>query len=98
MGDRFRCRCSAEQHGDARIESEQQARKVEKLHLVSPIDGIVHKQVVNVGEWADPQSREGALIVVKNDPVYVEVRSVEARQVAMLKPAQKLQVRYPELP
>jgi len=87
-----------EERQQAGIKAEQQARKVDRLHIKSPIDGIVQRVVVNVGEWADPQSREGAITVVKNDPVFVEVREVDARQVAMLKMGQKLKVRYPELP
>jgi multidrug efflux pump subunit AcrA (membrane-fusion protein) len=83
---------------EAKIKADQQQRKVERLHLSSPIDGIIQRIVVNVGEWADPQSREGSVIVVKNDPVYVEVREVPARQVAMLQMGQKLKVRYPDQP
>lgn len=83
-----------EDQQEAKIKVEQQAQKVKKLSLASPIDGIVEKLVVNVGEWADPQSRDGAAVVVTNDPLYLEIRDLTSSQVAQLKLGQKLQVRY----
>ncbi|MBC8108588.1 MAG: HlyD family efflux transporter periplasmic adaptor subunit [Anaerolineae bacterium] len=83
-----------EDQQEARIKMEQQAQKVKRLSLASPIDGIVEKLVVNVGEWADPQSRDGAAVVVTNDPLFLEVRELKSSQVAQLKVGQKVQVRY----
>jgi multidrug efflux pump subunit AcrA (membrane-fusion protein) len=83
-----------EDQQEAKIKAEQAAHKVKKLSLASPIDGIVEHIVTNVGEWADPQSRDGAVVVVKNDPLFLEVRELKSSQAAQLKMGQKLQVRY----
>ncbi|MCS7034367.1 MAG: efflux RND transporter periplasmic adaptor subunit, partial [Phycisphaerae bacterium] len=73
---------------------ERQATKVELMDLVSLIDGIVEKVNVDAGEMADPQKPEGAISVVKNDPVWVEVALLETWQAARLRPGQELLVRY----
>ena len=83
-----------EDQQEAKIKAEQQSHKVQKLSLASPIDGIIEKLVVNIGEWADPQSRDGAVVVVQNDPLFLEVRELRTAQVAQMKLGQKLQVRY----
>jgi multidrug efflux pump subunit AcrA (membrane-fusion protein) len=89
---------SQEEQQEAKIKAEAQGKKLELLSLMSPCNGIVQKIVAHVGEWADPQNKEGAIIVVNNDPLYIEVRQLSTRQVAMLKHGQKLQVTYPEEP
>ena len=89
---------SQEDQQEAKIKAETQAKKVELLSLLSPCNGIVQKIVAHVGEWADPQNKEGAIVVVNNDPLYVEVRELTTRQVAMLKHGQKLQVKYADDP
>ena len=48
----------------------------------------------NIGEMADPQNKDGAVVVVRNDPLWVEIRGLSTMQVAMLKLGDKLQVRY----
>lgn len=85
---------SEEEQQEAKIKAEQQAKKLEKMKILSPYDGIVASIVSKAGEWADPQNKDGAIVVVQNDPVYIEVTDLSTRQVAMLKPGQKLQVRY----
>jgi multidrug efflux pump subunit AcrA (membrane-fusion protein) len=87
-----------EEHQQAKLKAEQQARKLELMRLKSHFDGAVQQIVVKVGEWADPQSREGAVIVVKNDPMHIEVRELTTRQVAMLTMNQKLKVRHADDP
>ena len=87
-----------EDRQEAGIRAEQQAHKVELLSLKSPVDGVVVKFMSHPGEWFDPQRGEGAVVVVNNDPLYVEVRDLYAHQVAMLKMGQKLKVRYPDTP
>jgi multidrug efflux pump subunit AcrA (membrane-fusion protein) len=83
-----------EEQQEAKIKAEQQRHKLAKMSLASPIDGIVERIITNVGEWADPQSKDGAAYVVQNDPLYLEVRELTSSQVAQLKLGQKLQVRY----
>ncbi|MGH7179272.1 MAG: efflux RND transporter periplasmic adaptor subunit [Tepidisphaeraceae bacterium] len=87
-----------EDQAQARIKVEQAAGRVDRMHLKSPIDGIVAKVVVNVGEMSDPQNKEGAVIVVKNDPLYVEIRDLSTKQAAKLTMGQKLKVRYTDDP
>ena len=55
---------------------------------------IVQKLNFNVGEMSDPQNKDGAIVVVKNDPLYVEIRGLTTMQVSTLKKDDKLQVRY----
>lgn len=81
---------------EAKIKAEQQAAKVDKLQMKSPIDGIVLNYVAHVGEWADPQGRDGTMVIVNNNPLQIEVKDLTAQQVAMLKMGQKLQVGYPD--
>jgi len=72
----------------------RQKVKLELMQIVSNIDGIVEKISVDAGEMADPQKPEGAISVVKNDPLWVEVPLLKAWQVARLSPGQELPVRY----
>jgi len=78
----------------AKIKYEQQLVKLSKMELHSPIDGVVQKVNFDVGEMADPQNKDGAIVVVKNDPLYVEIRGLTTMQVSTLKVGEKLQVRY----
>ena len=55
------------------LERDRQALKVELMALKSPIDGQVEAIEVGPGEWADPQKPNGAVTVVKNDPLWVEI-------------------------
>lgn len=72
----------------------RQLVKVELGELVSKIDGIVEKVNVDAGEMADPQKPEGAISVVNNDPLWVELPLLATWQVARLAVGQELQVRY----
>lgn len=82
----------------AKIKFEQQEIRLTKMELKAPADvqgewTVQHVQT-NVGEMADPQSREGVIQLVKNDPLWVEIRGLTTLQVAALKKGDKLQVRY----
>lgn len=72
----------------------RQQTKVDLMKLTSQIDGVVEKISVDSGEMADPQKPEGAISVVKNDPLWVEIPLLETWQVAKLKVGQELDVRY----
>jgi multidrug efflux pump subunit AcrA (membrane-fusion protein) len=80
---------------EAKIKAEQEAKRVKDMKLTSPVDGLVEKLELEVGEMADPQKPEGAAWVVKNDPLYVEIRDMSSAQASHLHPGDKLQVRYP---
>jgi RND family efflux transporter MFP subunit len=78
----------------AKIKYDQQQVRLTKMELHSPIDGIVQKINFDVGEMLDPQNKDGAVVIVKNDPLYVEIRGLTTMQVSTLKVGEKLQVRY----
>jgi RND family efflux transporter MFP subunit len=73
---------------------ERQKVKVDLMDITANIDGIVERINVDAGEMADPQKPEGAISVVKNDPLWVEVQLLETWKVARLRVGQELDVRY----
>jgi len=79
-----------------KIKAKQQEAKVKRMNLVSPIDGIVEKIEVWEGEMVAGDPNKPAIVVVKNDPMYVEIRDLNTRQVAMLKGGETLDVKYPD--
>jgi len=81
---------------EAKIKAEQEAKKVKDMKLTSPVDGVVEKMVLHVGEMADPQSPEKACWVVKNDPLSIKILSLSTAQVAHLHLHDKLMVKYPD--
>lgn len=89
-----RLKLAEDEVAQSKVKVLQQKRKVELMTLLSPIDGIVEKVNVGGGELSDQARQDGAVVVVKNDPLYVEVRDLNTRQVAMLKLGEKLRVRY----
>lgn len=66
---------SEEKH--AKVDCEEEKARIEQKKLYSRIDGVVSQVSVREGELAttengDPQ-KQGVIIVVKNNPLYVEV-------------------------
>ncbi len=82
-----------QKHSKAVLDAQRQKIKVDHMQLKSTVDGVV--QVINIhpGEMADPQNKEGAIVVVKNDPLWVEIHP-SADKALKLKMGQELQVRY----
>jgi multidrug efflux pump subunit AcrA (membrane-fusion protein) len=82
----------------AKIKHEQQMIRLTKMELKAPDDGPGDWTVQNVGfkagEMADPQNKDGVIQMVKNNPLYVEIRGLTTLQVASLKKGEKLEVRY----
>lgn len=76
-----------------KIEAQKQAAVLELMRRVSPIDGVVAKLDVGVGEVVDPT--KPVITVVQNNPLWVE-SYVPIGVAAKLKVGQKMQVRYPE--
>jgi len=74
-------------------EAEKQAVVLDLMRRVSPIDGVVAKLEIGVGEVVDPT--KPVCTVVQNDPLWVE-SYVPIGVAAQLKVGQKMQVRYPE--
>ncbi len=83
------------EHEQKKLDALKQKIKVELMQLVSPIDGIVEKRNINPGEMAsaDPQNHDGSIVVVQNDPLWVEMNlpTAAARQLQM---GQVLPVKY----
>lgn len=77
-----------------KLEAAKQQIKVELMKLTSPIDGVVEKLIVGPGEAVDPQKPDGACVVVKNDPLWVEIRDLSTAQVKKLQIGQELKVHY----
>jgi RND family efflux transporter MFP subunit len=87
------------EHTQKGLDAEKQKIKVDLEKLTSPIDGIVEKRNINPGEMAsaDPGNRDGSIVVVQNDPLWVEVHLPTA-QALQLKLGQSLPVKYPNDP
>ncbi|MGA2439989.1 MAG: efflux RND transporter periplasmic adaptor subunit [Tepidisphaeraceae bacterium] len=56
-----------------------QARKIDKMQLLSPVDGTVKEISIQEGEVVDPNKPDGALTLVTNDPLWVEVKVPSAQ-------------------
>lgn len=84
-----------ENHG-SQIEAKKQGAKVDRMNLKSPIDGIVEKIGFRGGEFAEVQKDKPAIVVVKNDPCWIEVRELTTTQVSQLQVGQTLDAKYPD--
>lgn len=89
-----RLKLAEDEQAQAKIKAEQQKKKVDLTELRSTIDGIVESVNVGAGELTDIGRQDGAVVVVKNNPLYVEVRDLKTSQVAKLKKGDKLQIKY----
>jgi multidrug efflux pump subunit AcrA (membrane-fusion protein) len=84
----------AQLHHDQKVlDYQKQKVKVEQMQLHSTVDGTVQKVIAHAGEMADPQNKDGALVVVRNDPLWVEIHPAADRALK-LKVGQELLVRY----
>ena len=73
-----------------------QTTHVELLALKAPIDGVVEKVIQTEGEVADIQ--KPSIVVVKNDPLYIDIKTLKTSIVQKLKKGDTLAVRYPGVP
>lgn len=87
-------RVSEEDKEEAKYKYGGAMADVAKMEMKSPFDGIVQEMRVDVGQMSDPQNKDGAVMLVVNDPLWVEVRGLTTLQVSTLKVGEKLQVRY----
>lgn len=74
-------------------EAAAQRARVERFSLHTPMDGFIEEIIVKAGENVD-ESRP-VINVVDIDPLHVEVRLLDTRQVQQLRVGQSLEVRYP---
>ncbi len=70
-----------------------QAHTVDKMQLFSPVDGIVQQISIQEGEVIDPNKPDGALTIVTNDPLWVEIK-VPSSESLKLKIGDPAQVEY----
>ena len=90
-----RAQLTVEETQTNKLKMQAEATKVQLMTLTSTIDGFVERVGVKEGEMADPaQAQRPAVIVVKNDPLKVEV-FLPTATVAKLSPGQEMQVCYP---
>jgi RND family efflux transporter MFP subunit len=85
---------SQEEYEQAKLKYQQQKIRCDRMELKSTVDGFVQKINIGAGEFNDPQRQEGAIFVVQNNPLKIEIRELTTRQVATLNKGDKLQVRY----
>lgn len=86
-------RVEQETHDQKMAELAELARKIEKKKLLSPVDGIVQKISLQPGEVVDPAKPEGALTVVKINPLWVDMH-LTLEQAGKLKLGDKLTASY----
>jgi multidrug efflux pump subunit AcrA (membrane-fusion protein) len=67
------------QHEKQLSDVDTQAGKIEKMKLLSPADGIVKEINIQEGEVVDPNKPDGALTLVTNNPLWVEVKVPSAQ-------------------
>jgi RND family efflux transporter MFP subunit len=84
---------ATEQHDEKVLEAAKQEKKIAKMQLISPVDGIVEKINLQPGEVVDPNKPEGAITVVKNSPIWVDMHLPSALA-SKLKLNDSLQVAY----
>jgi len=77
-----------------RLEIERIKEQLNRMKMISPVDGIVRKVEAGVGEVADPQ--KPSIILVVNDPLKVVVTGLPTLIANTLEVDQTLQVRYAE--
>jgi multidrug efflux pump subunit AcrA (membrane-fusion protein) len=86
-------RQAQELHTEKLAELDKEARKIEKMKLLSPVDGIVEKVSLQPGEVVDPNQPDGALTLVQIKPLWVDMH-LTMEQAAKLKLGDKLQAAY----
>jgi len=89
---KIRVSLAEQEHQTKTVEAEKQALRVALMKLVSPIKGVIERINVREGEFADINRPEGTLIVVQNDPLWVELRDLSAAQASKLKLGEELDV------
>jgi RND family efflux transporter MFP subunit len=94
IGAEKQLKVSQEEHEVATLKYQAAQVKVDKMQLKAPFAGQVQKIVVKVGEAVDPRAEQGAVILVKMDPLWVEIKGLTTKDVAKMKLGDSLQVRY----
>jgi RND family efflux transporter MFP subunit len=85
------------QHEKTVADADTQARMIDKMQLLSPVDGTVKQINIQEGEIVDPNKPDGALTLVSNNPLWVEVK-VPSLQALKLKQGDSASVAYQNEP
>jgi multidrug efflux pump subunit AcrA (membrane-fusion protein) len=88
-----RVKLANQEHQKKGFEYKKQLDKLEHMTLKSPIDGVVRRINIGPGEMADPQSREGAIVVTAWDPIWIEANPATAES-KELQLGQTLEVQF----
>ena len=70
-----------------------QAVHVELMTMKSPVDGVVEKIIQSEGEVAEIE--KPSIVVVCNDPLWIDVKTLPVSTVQKLRKGDELEVRYP---
>ncbi len=81
------------EHLKAIADADTQALVIEKMKLLSPVDGTVKQINIQEGEIVDPNKPDGAVTLVANNPLWVEVK-IPSLQALKLKQGDLLSVAY----
>ncbi|MGA2496492.1 MAG: efflux RND transporter periplasmic adaptor subunit [Tepidisphaeraceae bacterium] len=79
------------ENAQKKLQVKRQTAVIERMKMLSPIDGIIEDVILKKGEVVDPQ--KPVIIVVKNDPLWVEVY-MPTNVSLKLKAGQELPVKY----
>jgi RND family efflux transporter MFP subunit len=89
----IKIRDAKEQREEKLAELAKEGKKIDRMHLFSPVDGIVEKISVFPGEVTDPVKADGVLTIVANQPMWADMHLLTA-QAAKLKMGDAVQVAY----
>jgi RND family efflux transporter MFP subunit len=81
------------EHLKAIADADTQALVIDKMKLLSPVDGTVKQINIQEGEIVDPNKPDGAVTLVTNDPLWVEVK-VPSAEALKLKQGDLVSVAY----
>lgn len=90
-------RYSQAQHEKAIADADTEAKMIDKMQLLSPVDGTVKQINIQEGEVVDPNKPDGALTLVTNSPLWVEVK-VPSTRALNLKQGDSVSVAYQNEP
>ena len=80
-------------HLKAISDADTQALVIEKMKLLSPVDGTVKQINIQEGEIVDPNKPDGAVTLVTNNPLWVDVK-IPSTQALKLKQGDSMSVAY----
>jgi multidrug efflux pump subunit AcrA (membrane-fusion protein) len=83
-----------EEKEQAAKKAEAQQAKIDQMKLLAPFNGQVLKITANLGEASGPQSQDGAITIVDNSTLWIDVPELPTHMVDQLKMDQVLEVKY----